>query len=86
MPRVKTVVNDTMVLAAWQPAKDASTRQFVVYMRYGNKWQYTILPGRETSYPIQRNPQKNAAESLTEAWVSAISHTGIESERVKLKW
>ena len=86
MPRVKTVVNDTMVLAAWQPAKDATTRNFVVYMRYGNKWQYTILPGRETSYPIQRNPGKTAPEVLTEAWVSAVSHTGIESDRVKLKW
>jgi uncharacterized lipoprotein YddW (UPF0748 family) len=86
-PRGKAIKLDSLVIAVWREPKIKDIANWVVYEKYGNKWHQHILPGCETSIPVQFiiASGKETAR-LEEIWVSSVSKTGIESEKVKLSW
>jgi hypothetical protein len=76
-----------MVLVTWKEARAKDVSQWVVYKRYGKKWHYHILTGIEQSIPVQlKETRGKETFVLEEIQVSAISRTGIESERREVKW
>ncbi len=78
---------DSLVKAVWREPKTNEVANLVVYERYGNKWHQHILPGCETSIPVQLLiPSGKETARLEEIWVSSVSRTGMESERTKLTW
>jgi hypothetical protein len=86
-PKAKAVLSDSLVLVTWKEAKAKDVYQWVVYMRYGKKWHYHILPGLEQSIPVQlKETVGKDVLPLEEIQVSAISRTGMESEKVRMKW
>lgn len=86
-PKPKAILTDSMVLVTWKEPKEKDISHWVVYQRYGTKWHYHILPGREQSIPVQLKEMVGKdLMPLEEIQVSAIGRTGMESEKVKLKW
>lgn len=86
-PKGKAVKMDSLVIAVWREPKTNEVANWVVYERYGNKWHQHILPGCETSIPVQLLiPSGKETARLEEIWVSSVSRTGMESDRTKLTW
>lgn len=86
-PKPKAIFSDSMVLVTWKEAKAKDAYQWVIYQRYGTKWHYHILPALEQSIPVQlKETFGKDVLPLEEIQVSAISRTGIESKREKVKW
>lgn len=86
-PKAKAVLSDSLVLVTWKEAKAKDVNQWVVYTRYGKRWHYHVLPGLEQSIPIQlKETVGKDILPLEEIQVSAVSRTGMESEKVRLKW
>jgi hypothetical protein len=86
-PNTKAVLMDSMVLVTWKEPRAKDVSLWVVYQRYGKKWHYHILTGIEQSMPVQlKETIGKEVFALEEIQVSAISRTGIESEKKKVKW
>lgn len=85
-PKAKAILSDSLVLVTWKEVKEKDVHQWVVYTRYGKKWHYHVLPGLEQSISIQlKETVGKDLLNLEEIQVSAVSRTGIESEKVKIK-
>jgi uncharacterized lipoprotein YddW (UPF0748 family) len=86
-PNTKAILSDSMVVVTWKEPRAKDVTQWVVYQRYGKKWHYHILTGVEQSIPVQLKATiGREVFALEEIQVSAISRTGIESEKKKVKW
>ncbi len=86
-PNTKAILSDSLVLVTWKEARAKDVSLWVVYMRYGKRWHYHILTGAEQSIPVQLTETIGKdVFGLEEIQVSAISRTGIESEKEKVKW
>lgn len=86
-PNPKAFLNDSMVVVTWKEPKAKDVTQWVVYQRYAKQWQYRIVTGMELSIPIKLGIQAGKDwATLEEVQVSAVSRTGIESEKKTVKW
>jgi hypothetical protein len=97
-PGIETsMVNDTVLALSWSHENPADVFRWVVYYKYGNSWEYTILnkPDRSYSIPLSRTvvdrPRARRGEqptvitrveTLSNIAVSAVDRTGNESELV----
>lgn len=63
-------------------AKDVDVAQWIIYMQYGNQWEYTIYSKFETvaSLPIHIKNEDGSTVILKNIAVTAIDRSGNESE------
>ncbi|MCU0387083.1 MAG: family 10 glycosylhydrolase [Chitinophagaceae bacterium] len=87
-PKAKAIMHDSLVIVVWREQKEKEIVNWVIYSRYGNRWNQNVLPGCETSIPIPKIlvPYAKDAVQLEEIWMSSVNNTGIESEKIKLTW
>ncbi len=84
VPAVLTSPDGSLVKIGWKHTDATEVFRWVVYFRYGNKWNYRILNKNEFSLSVLKevraaNGQK---EMLNTVAVTAVSRTGVESEVV----
>ena len=97
-PRLETsMANDTVLALTWSHQNPADVFRWVIYYKYNNSWEYTILNSRERNFSLpltravverpraRRGEQavnQTRNESLTSVAISAVDRTGNESELV----
>jgi uncharacterized lipoprotein YddW (UPF0748 family) len=95
VPGLETsLVNDTVVALTWSHENPADVFRWVVYYKYSNAWEYTILNSQEKSYALplsravlerpraRRGEQPTVTtrvETLSNIAISAVDRTGNES-------
>ncbi|MCE3283095.1 MAG: hypothetical protein K0Q66_1832 [Chitinophagaceae bacterium] len=79
-PKVSTETkNDKLVITRTDNDKDVF--RWVVYYKYGNNWNYTVLNRNETSHELLKQiPAGKTTSSLLQVAVSSVDRTGNESE------
>ena len=94
-PKLETsTADDTVLVLTWSHDNPSDVFRWVVYYKYNNSWEYTILnsQGKSFSLPLsrvvmerpraRRGEQSNSQtriESLTNVAISAVDRTGNES-------
>ncbi|HSK12643.1 MAG TPA: family 10 glycosylhydrolase [Phnomibacter sp.] len=86
-PKANVSKSSTDAKVQWSHANPAEVWQWVVYARYGNRWQYSIHTAGTTgtTLPLQQTVGKDIVK-LEEIKVSAVSRTGMESAGVAAEW
>ena len=95
-PKLGTSIeNDTLLVLSWSHEKPEDVFRWVVYYKYNNTWEYTILSKQERSFSIpltrsvverpraRRGEQptiQTRVEKMTTVALSAVDRTGNESE------
>jgi hypothetical protein len=92
-----SMVNDTVLAVSWSHENPPDVFRWVVYYKYGNTWDYTILNKADRTYAIplsrtvvdrpraRRGEQPTLTtrvETLSSIAISAVDRTGNESELV----
>ncbi len=95
-PIVSLTVESDSVQVAWDHPQPQDVFRWVLYMQYGDRWDYRIYPHRirhkriPASYIITRERESGAADSvvigLTRVAVSGVDRTGNESPVVQKSW
>ena len=80
MPEVTVKKEGADVSLSWNTANDKDVFQWVVYYKYGGKWDYTILD-RKTQTITLKKQQGEKPLMLTSIAVTAVDRTGNESDR-----
>lgn len=62
----------------WSQADEKDITHYVVYFKYGNKWNYEIVNNNTKSFTLTNSLESN---KLNEIIVTAVSRTGMESEK-----
>jgi hypothetical protein len=98
VPKLETsMANDTVLTLSWTHENPADVFRWVIYYKYNNSWEYTILSSDQRGFglPLSRavldRPRarrgeqpvgQTRIESLTNVAISAVDRTGNESELV----
>jgi uncharacterized lipoprotein YddW (UPF0748 family) len=96
-PKLQATMVDSSIAVSWTHENAGDVFRWVVYFKYGNSWEYTILNKSDRSYtiPLSRTvvdrprarrgeqPVVNTrVETLSSIAISAVDRTGNESELV----
>jgi uncharacterized lipoprotein YddW (UPF0748 family) len=90
-PTVEMQVQDTLLNVSWNHTENSSVFKWVVYFKYGEKWNYKIMNRNDFSLPIllqvNRTPTSKDKLSLNAIAITAVDRNGNEStfEERKLK-
>ncbi|MFD0939217.1 glycoside hydrolase family 10 protein [Pedobacter boryungensis] len=82
MPIASSSQKDTMVQIKWDHPEKDDVFKWVVYYKYGGKWNYRIMTRNDNSLDVSASIRKTATsnEKLTAFGVTAIDRSGNESE------
>ena len=81
VPKVSTSKTDKLTIS-WNHPDERDVFRWVVYFKYGNNWNYTILNRNERSYTLNLGTEVNKKTiDLKEIAVTAVDRTGNESAR-----
>ena len=71
---------------SWSHPTEADVFKWVVYYKYGNRWNYTVLTKNEKTFrvPLSRT-MNNQVQALTSFAVTAVDRTGNESNWQEIK-
>ena len=89
-PPLDPVVNhqavDTTLRISWTHSNEADVFKWVVYYKYGNRWNYDVMNFNERSLIIPRSRRvNNQPQALTAISVTAVDRTGNESSWKEIK-
>lgn len=85
-PKVKHMVKGDAIDLSWSAADQGGVASWVLYARYGNRWQHTILPRQITGHQLQAWKQEQEGRQKLEAvMLTSVSRTGIESPKTEIK-
>ncbi|HQV85749.1 MAG TPA: family 10 glycosylhydrolase [Chitinophagaceae bacterium] len=80
-PKVSTSKTDKITIS-WSHPDERDVFRWVVYFKYGNNWNYTILNRNERSFTLNPGTEVNKKiVDLKEVAVTAVDRTGNESAR-----
>ena len=80
-PKVSTSKTDKITIS-WSHPDERDVFRWVVYFKYGNNWNYTILNRNERSFTLNPGTEVNKKiVDLKEVAVTAVDRTGNESTR-----
>jgi uncharacterized lipoprotein YddW (UPF0748 family) len=80
MPEAQVVNKGNEVTINWKVSNEKDVFHWVVYYKYGTKWEYTIVNRNELSFTLNKQ-QGEKKVALTEVAVTAVDRTGNESGR-----
>ncbi len=81
VPKVSTSKTDKLTIS-WSHPDERDVFRWVVYFKYGNNWNYTILNRNERSFTLNLGTEVNKKiVDLKEVAVTAVDRTGNESTR-----
>lgn len=81
-PRVNVTTTAGPVQLQWTHANEKDVFLWVVYYKYGNSWDYKILPHQTRMLALEKSRDVNGkAQPLTAVVVSAVDRTGNESAK-----
>lgn len=75
-PKVSEKTRGDQVELTWTHSKKSDISNWVVYYKYGNRWDYTILPYIDMSYSLKTEKE---GQKLSEIYVTAVNKAGFES-------
>ena len=96
-PKLEAAMVDSSIAVSWTHENAGDVFRYVIYYKYGNSWEYTILNKSDRSYTIplsrtvvdrpraRRGEQPTVTtrvETLSSIAISAVDRTGNESEFV----
>ncbi len=89
-PIVNVAVKDSLLQVKWSHPEQSDVFKWVVYFKYGNKWNYKIMNRKDNNLDLLIAVQKAAnskdKNTLSAYAVTAVDRTGNESEFVEQKF
>ncbi len=77
-PKVNERRSSQQVQLTWSHPQESNIAQWVVYYRYGDTWNYEILPATQKQYALDLTGAQNK-QTLTGIYVTAVDRFGNES-------
>ncbi|RFM25765.1 glycoside hydrolase family 10 protein [Deminuibacter soli] len=84
-PKILNVIKrDGAVTIGWAHPNEAAVFRWVVYYKYGSRWNYTIYNRNDRSVTLPLSSADKTPAKLTQVLVTAVDRTGNESARTKV--
>ncbi|HEY4150316.1 MAG TPA: family 10 glycosylhydrolase [Chitinophagaceae bacterium] len=83
-PTAHKEIKDSSINISWSHADEATIFRWVVYYKYGNNWNYTIMNRNDRNLSLPLLSADKTPAKLSAVAVSAVGRTGNESERAEL--
>ena len=85
-PLVSVATSDNMININWKHEKTETLTHFVVYFKYSDNWEYQIVNANTFNLVLPKiQYNKTDGKNLKEIIVTAVSRTGVESNKEIVK-